>query len=326
MRTLSVTKEQSGQRLDKFLQKYLSQAPKSFLYRMLRKKNIVLNGKKSDGSEKIAVGDEIKLFLSDDTIEKFSRKARTFPYRRLDVIYEDEHVLIVSKPSGMLSQKAKPEDISLNEYVIGYLIHENRLTEDTLFTFRPGICNRLDRNTSGLVLAGKTVTGLQEMSALLKERRVHKYYLCLVHGRVEKGQTIRGYLHKNEKCNKVEVYQTQLPGTSYIETSYEPLCTNGKFTLLKVLLTTGKTHQIRSHLASEGHSIVGDGKYGSRGLNEPVCKKYGLQYQLLHSWKLSFPLLETPFEGLSEKTVTAPPPKLFERILQGEQLGGVDLL
>ena len=155
MRTLSVTKEQSGQRLDKFLQKYLSQAPKSFLYRMLRKKNIVLNGKKSDGSEKIAVGDEIKLFLSDDTIEKFSRKARTFPYRRLDVIYEDEHVLIVNKPSGMLSQKAKPEDISLNEYVIGYLIHENRLTEDTLFTFRPGICNRLDRNTSGLVLAGK---------------------------------------------------------------------------------------------------------------------------------------------------------------------------
>ena len=319
--------EDAGQRLDKYLQKYLKLAPKSFLYRMLRKKNIVLNGKKADGSEKLKQGDVIRLYLSDETLEKFREEDRSYPvWPDLEIVYEDRQVLMVNKPAGMLSQKAAPEDVSLNEYPVGYVLAGGQVTRESLAGFTPGVCNRLDRNTSGLVLAGKTVTGLQEMSALLKERRVHKYYLCLVHGRVEKGQTIRGYLHKNEKCNKVEVYQTQLPGTSYIETSYEPLCTNGKFTLLKVLLTTGKTHQIRSHVASEGHTIVGDGKYGSRGLNEPVCKKYGLQYQLLHSWKLSFPLLETPFEGLSEKTVTAPPPKLFERILQGEQLGGVDLL
>ena len=184
MRVLHISPKEAGQRLDKFLQKYLNQAPKSFIYKMLRKKNIVLNQKKADGSEKISEKDEVTLFLSDETVEKFTRQESVPLQIPLDVLYEDEHVLIMNKPAGMLSQKARAEDVSANEYVISYLIHSGQLTREDLRTFRPGVCNRLDRNTSGLILAGKSVAGLQEMSRLLKERTVQKYYLCLVKGEV----------------------------------------------------------------------------------------------------------------------------------------------
>lgn len=324
MQTLIISETEAGQRLDKYLQKYLNQAPKSFLYKMMRKKNIVLNAKKAEGSEKIKAGDEIRLYLSDETIAGFQKTERIAPYRKLDIVYEDGQVLIVNKPAGMLSQKAKEDDISLNEYIISYLIHEKKLAKESLSTFRPGVCNRLDRNTSGLVLAGKTVAGLQEMSALLKERRVHKYYLCLVHGKIDSSRRVRGYLHKNEKCNKVEIYEEEKPGSSYIETAYEPLAGNGRITLLKVLLVTGKTHQIRSHLASCGHSIVGDTKYGGQRINERFRLKYGVQYQLLHSWRLCFPKLASPFEPLSGQVAEAPVPDIFSRVLKGEQLGGVN--
>ncbi|MGI6007124.1 MAG: RluA family pseudouridine synthase [Ruminococcus sp.] len=324
MQILTISKNEAGQRLDKYLQKYLNLAPKSFIYKMMRKKNILLNGRKAVGNEKTVQGDEVRLYLSDETISGFRKRYQTAPYRRLDVIYEDNHVLVVNKPTGMLSQKSREDDISLNEYVISYLIHEKKLTEESLSTFRPGVCNRLDRNTSGLVLAGKTVYGLQKMSALLKERDVHKYYLCLVHGEIKKKQRICGYLHKQEKCNKVEIYQDKQPDSSYIETAYEPLASNGSVTLLKVLLVTGRTHQIRSHLAACGHGLIGDMKYGDTSQNEAFRKKYGVRHQLLHSWRMRFPLMEPPLEGLSKKVLEAPVPEIFTRILKEEQLGGVN--
>ncbi len=163
----------------------MNQAPKSFIYKMLRKKNIVLNKKKADGSEKIIEDDEITLFLSDETIGKFTKHEIVAEQVPLAVVYENTHVLIMNKPAGMLSQKASADDISANEYMISYLIHSRQLSREDLRTFRPGVCNRLDRNTSGLLLAGKTVTGLQEMSRLLKERTIQKYYLCLVQERYE---------------------------------------------------------------------------------------------------------------------------------------------
>ncbi len=320
MRVLHISPKEAGQRLDKFLQKYLNQAPKSFIYKMLRKKNIVLNQKKADGSEKISAKDEVTLFLSDETVEKFTRQESVPLQIPLDVLYEDEHVLIMNKPAGMLSQKARAEDVSANEYVISYLIHSGQLTREDLRTFRPGVCNRLDRNTSGLILAGKSVAGLQEMSRLLKERTVQKYYLCLVKGEVRNPEHISGYLHKNEKCNKVEIYQTPKPGASRIETAYEPLATNGLVTLLKVELITGKTHQIRSHLAGCGHGIIGDAKYGDPVWNEKYRKKYGLRHQLLHAWKLCFPSMKEPFGELSGRVVAAKLPDLFQKILEEEHL------
>ena len=199
MRMLTVTDREAGQRLDKLLAKYLNQAGKGFIYKMIRKKNITLNGRRCDGSEKLEEGDQIRLFLSDETLERFSKPEIPAVKKKvkLDVIYEDDQILLVNKPCGMLSQRAEEKDDSLVEHVTAHLLEEGAITEEGLKTFRPAVCNRLDRNTSGIVIAGKTLGGLQAMSAVLKDRSLHKYYQCVVKGRVETPCRIRGYLRKN---------------------------------------------------------------------------------------------------------------------------------
>ncbi len=315
--------EDAGQRLDKYLQKYLKLAPKSFLYRMLRKKNIVLNGKKADGSEKLKQGDVIRLYLSDETLEKFREEDRSYPvWPDLEIVYEDRQVLMVNKPAGMLSQKAAPEDVSLNEYLVGYLLAGGQVTRESLAGFTPGVCNRLDRNTSGLVIGAKTLGAAQEMGRLLKERQAGKYYLALVMGTIRRSERIRGWLVKDRKKNQVTVSREPAEGGAPIETAYEPLASNGTMTLLKVELVTGKTHQIRSHLAGTGHPLAGDGKYGDATFNRYFRERYRLNSQFLHSWKIEFPAMDAPFDALSRRTVTAEPPELFRKILQAEGLEG----
>ena len=168
MKLLTVTEREAGQRLDKMLAKYLNLAGKGFIYKMIRKKNITLNGRRCDGSEKLEEGDQIRLFLSDETIGRFS-SVPVQPVKKtsLDVIYEDENILLINKPCGMLSQKAAESDVSLVEYITAYLLETGAMTEEDLKTFRPSVCNRLDRNTSGIVIAGKTLGGLQAMGAVL---------------------------------------------------------------------------------------------------------------------------------------------------------------
>ena len=177
MKELCIGSNEAGQRLDKFLGKYMDQAPKSFLYKMLRKKNITLNGKKALGNEILSAGDTVKLFLSDETVSKFSRSRTQETYKpksrgqgtKLDILYEDEHTIFINKPAGMLSQKAAPGDVSLVEHLIAYLLESGQITEEELRTFRPSVCNRLDRNTSGIVAAGKTLAALQELRAMFRE-------------------------------------------------------------------------------------------------------------------------------------------------------------
>ena len=189
MKEIVINENEAGQRLDKFLGKLLKEAPASFYYKMLRKKNIVLNGKKATGNEKLTAGDSVKLFLSDETFEKFAGKQQTkdpvvsVPHISLEIVYEDHDVLAINKPAGMLSQKAKKEDISANEYILAYLLASGVVKKENLNTFRPSICNRLDRNTSGVLIAGKTLKGLQEMSKQLRMREVKKFYHCIEIGR-----------------------------------------------------------------------------------------------------------------------------------------------
>lgn len=321
MQEMIVTANEAGQRFDKLLAKYLNEAPKSFLYKMLRKKNIVLNGKKAAGNEKLKEGDHIKLFLSDETIEKFSKVSVRRTSKKLELIYEDENILLINKPVGMLSQKADAKDESLVEHVITYLLESNQITEEKLRKFKPSICNRLDRNTSGLVVAGKSLIGLQKMGELFKQRSLRKFYRCLVLGEVQEKQYVKGYLTKHGTINKVVVSQKETKEALPIETEYEPIWTNGKCTLLEVHLITGRTHQIRAHLASLNHPIIGDYKYGNRKINDDYKRKYGLESQLLHAYRLEMPKLSQPLENISQKQFVALLPPLFAKILEEENKG-----
>ncbi len=328
MRQIKISKNEAGQRADKLLAKYLNRAPKSFLYKMMRKKNITLNGKKMQGNEILAEGDEVKLFLSDETIEKFQADATTgsradsHAVSRLPVIYEDEHILLLNKPAGVLSQKAQPQDVSAVEYLLAYLLASGSITAGELRTFRPSVCNRLDRNTSGILVAGKSLIGLQTMSALLRDRTVHKYYLCIVKGTMTGSQHLKGYLVKDPRTNTVTIREEPGGGEALaIETKYRALQNQNGLTLLEVLLVTGRSHQIRAHLASISHPIVGDPKYGDEALNRRYRAGCGVTGQLLHAWRLVFPQIDGALSYLSGREYAADVPEVFDRVFPGMQTG-----
>ena len=312
MKEVIIGKNEAGQRFDKFLFKYFKEAGGGFIFKQLRKKNIVLNDKKATGKELLELDDSVKIYMKDETIAKFKGDSSFKKTSSdIDIVYEDENVIIVNKPAGVLSQKADDNDISINEMIISYLLDNGSLTETDLETFKPGICNRLDRNTSGLVIAGKTLKGLQVMSEVIKERGVDKYYLTVVDGILDEGMELNGYLIKDSKTNKVSISENN-NGGERIETSFEPIDFGEGVTILEVKLITGKTHQIRAHLASIGHPIIGDRKYG----NEKVNKKYPkIKNQLLHAWILKFNDLPDGFEELSGKRIMADYPNNFNQFM-----------
>ena len=325
MKEVVIKTNEAGQRLDKYLSKYMSLAPKSFFYKMLRRKNITLNGRKASGREILAAGDTVKLFLSEETIDKFTKRndaprAADMPSARLDILYEDADTVFINKPVGMLSQKAAKDDVSLVEYLTAYLLESRQITEEELQTFHPSVCNRLGRNTSGIVAAGKTMAALQELSAMFRERSVKKYYLCLVAGNVRNGSHISGFLKKDPRTNRAVLSRMETEGAVRIETEYRPLDAGDNVTLLEVRLITGKTHQIRAHMASLGHPIIGDYKYGDRKINDGYRVKYGLSSQLLHSAKLCIPRCTGALSALSGKVITAPVPELFQKICEDAKI------
>lgn len=326
MKELIIQKSEENQRLDKFLAKYMEKAPKSFFYKMLRKKNIKLNGKKAEGNEKIVAGDRVTLYLSEETIEQFrvehtvAPKQKTTRSVKIPIIYEDEHIVLMNKPSGFLTQKAKKDDISLNDWLLEYAQTKGQQDEAQNIAIKPSVCNRLDRNTSGLVIGGISLAGLQIMSELLKTRKVDKYYLAVVKGRFTKPYRGKGWVIKEEKKNQVTFLEKKVEGADLIETSYEPIDVGEEVSLIKVHLITGKTHQIRVHLAYLGFPIVGDTKYGDAELNREFRQKYRVQDQLLHAQELQFHTVPEPLAYLSNRQFQAPVPLIFQKVLNGEQL------
>ena len=331
MKIIIAGKNEDGQRLDRILIRLFPNAGKGFIFKMLRKKNFVLNGKKAEGNERVCQGDEIKIFLSDETYMKMSsgeiKEDKAPGLTKEMIVYEDEDIIVINKPVGLLSQKAEEKDVSLNEMLISYMLKSGQTDEEKLTTFRPSIVNRLDRNTSGLICGGKTLKGSRELSEMFRSRTIDKYYLCIVKGTVRDKKRIEGYLLKDEKTNTVfirDAKQNNIAGNgknnknvtgglgeNHIITEYKPIGTGDGCTLLEVKLITGKTHQIRAHLASVGHPLAGDTKYGNIEFNKWAKEKYGITYQALFAYRLKFPKDCGTLPQLSDKEIVLDTPSYF---------------
>lgn len=314
MQEFIIQKEEAGQTVMKYMARLLPEASMGLLRKSMRKKNIVLNGKKIEGREKIAAGDSVKVWFSDETIGKFRGKREEAPKRDYPdfetwILYEDENIVILNKPAGLLSQGDTSGAPSLNEALLS--------ARESRAGVTPSICHRLDRNTSGLVIAGKTVRGLQEMNVLIKARSLTKVYQALVYGKTPASGILKGYLVKDHERNQVRYTERAEQGALPIETHYETLETveahGCLFSLVRVHLVTGRSHQIRLHFSSIGHPLLGDPKYGSRA-SLSASEALHIRRQLLHAASLTFPALTDDFAYLSGKTFTAPLPDDFASV------------
>jgi 23S rRNA pseudouridine955/2504/2580 synthase len=285
----------------------MNKAPKSFIYKMLRKKNIKLNGKKAEGNEMLATGDEIKLFLADETIASFMEE-KSVKKQRLDFIikYEDENVLIVLKPAGLSVQPdADNKDNSLNDQLLYYLYQKGEYDTSADAVFKPSVCNRLDRNTAGLVVMGKNAEASRTLNEIFREKQIDKLYVTAVGGIVKKSGSVEGW-HTKDNNNKAYISDKKTDGATYILTKYRPIKTKNNMTLLEVKLETGKSHQIRACMQYISHPVAGDRKYGDKAVNKFFKQQFGLENQLLFSFKLIFRLNEnSPLCYLNNKEITA---------------------
>lgn len=325
MKSYIVDKNNEGQRLNKYCGRILSEAPQSFVYKMLRKKNITLNSKKADGSEIIKMGDEVKFFLSDDTFQKFSKEVSANENIKIikdgdvldekEIVFESEDILIAFKKPGELSQKADKNDISINERIVNYLSPKSN-------EFTPGICNRLDRNTQGLITAGKTLRGQRFLAELFRERKIDKYYLAVVSGTLNKKIDQKLYLVKNNDSNKVIISREKQEGAEIIHNVFYPIKASNGLTLVKIKLKTGKSHQIRAHLDYLGFPILGDTKYCTKGTEKSkgMARAYKLKYQLLLAYELIFPNECEGFPEMNGKRIVCKLPEAFEKVCEGEKL------
>jgi len=288
MKKLEIGKKEENQRLDKFLFKYFNDAPKSFVYKMLRKKRIKLNSKKAEGGEILKSGDFIEMYLAGETMDKFMSAKKILPVvKRFNVIYEDENLLVVSKPAGLLCHSDSKEDSdTLINQILFYLSSKGEYLADAESSFTPALANRLDRNTSGMILCGKNLAALQDINRVIAEKKIEKLYYALVLGRVLKEGTLKNSYSKNEKENKAFVPQEK--GVLEVSLKYRPVKVSEDYSLLEIKLITGKSHQIRFQLKEAGYPIIGDGKYGDTQSNVYFKENFGLSHQFLHAGKIKW--------------------------------------
>ena len=318
MKEIRITKNEENQRLDKFLLKYMNKASKGFLYKMLRKKRIKYNGGRAEGSELLKAGDTLQLYLAEETISSFmEEKTVAEAKRHFAIVYEDDDILVVSKPAGLLTHPEKSSDKdTLIDQILYYLYQKGQYLPEADSSFAPALCNRLDRNTSGIVIAGKTLKGVQAVNETIRSHKLDKYYLTLVAGEIREAGEITAYLTKDEEKNQVRISKREGSGKKTM-TKYRPLACAKGYTLLEIHLITGKTHQIRAHMQSIGHPVVGDRKYGSEHSNQKFRGEYSLSNQFLHAIRVEWKEKDGPLGYLYGKEMTAPLPKTLQEICDG---------
>ena len=306
VREITVCRGEDNRRLDKYLMKYMNIAPHSFIYKMLRKKRIKLNGARAGGNEILCDGDTITLYLSDDTISSFTA-ARAIPKQAgdLDIVFEDDDILILNKPAGMLVHSDSPHSSDdLASRLICYLGGKGLLSD----TFTPAPSNRLDRNTSGIVACGKHPAAVRA----LNEAKSEKFYIAAVFGTINKPDRLVGFISKDSQNNEVTVNSMSFPGSKQIITEFIPIGWGQGITLLKIKLVTGRTHQIRAQLMAAGFPVLGDPKYGDIRANE----RFALKSQLLHAAEYTFISNEGLLAKYYKSTFCAPIPEKFTSFIK----------
>ncbi len=287
MKSFTIGKNEADQRFDKFISKTVPSLPQSLMYKYLRTKRIKLNGKKAEISTRLKEGDIVEMYINDEFFEK---EESVYDFMRaskeIDIVYEDENIVLLNKKVGLLCH---PDDKEYIDTLIGrlkrYLYEKGEYNPDEESSFTPALVNRIDRNTGGIVIAAKNAEALRILNKKLKDREIEKYYLCVIHGYLnKKSDTLKGYLIKDENKNLVKIYNKKTDNSKEIKTEYKVLSEKNNLSLVEVHLLTGRTHQIRAHFAFIGHPLLGDGKYGTNRQN----KAYGYKKQFLYSYKLVF--------------------------------------
>jgi len=309
LRTVAIAEEEAGRKLERYLFKYLNGAPKPLIYKLLRKKSFRVNGINATGNEMLNGGDILSIYLSDETLNKFAIKtnpnASNIP---IEIIYEDENLIVCDKPAGLLTHPGPDGDNdTLINRVLGHAGHFGG-------TFSPVLCNRLDRNTSGAVVAAKNLKTARAVSEEFRERAADRIYLAIVKGEVTKPERLEDFYFKDAGSNIGMV--TKHPAGKKIITEYRPLHSRGGYSLIEVNLHTGKSHQIRVHLQNAGHPVLGDLKYGDKSVNTRLYNDHKISGMLLHAWKVRFNGLNGEFSYLNGRAFTAGPPDNFIRAMQ----------
>ncbi|HYF75130.1 MAG TPA: RluA family pseudouridine synthase [Candidatus Nitrosocosmicus sp.] len=320
---IKMTENESGQRVDRFLRKYLTDYSLGDIYKLFRKNKVKLNGKKAKENQMLQEGDLLQLYIVKPEAEAKQDTPVPKPAKGLEVVFEDDNIIIANKPAGLLTHPDKPGDT--DTLIDRALYHIYRKSGAELSeTFSPSVCNRLDRNTGGIVIVAKNYKTLKAVNHSIRERGLQKLYLCIVAGKLEKSGELKAYLSKDEDRNLSSIHDTDKGDGKEIHTIFRTLGVSEnipelgtQFSLLEVELVTGRSHQIRAHFASLGHPLAGDVKYGDNAINEYFRRNYGLKHQFLYAYKVSFCEVHQDINYLKGRSFVSRLPENYAKIAGG---------